>query len=1043
MAKWSVINNPLNSTAQTFGGRWGNDISRYLNGIDMGAIDPDKEPIIRTTTRFGQGKLKFYDNDSTHTFEIQSDNIVTGSNRIFKFRIGPLTSDYILTDEGSATIKNKVLGTNITLGSALNASGQSINHINEVGLRDLDGENVSVLNIEGDGANSNLSILKDYQGILGADDIRIKFGESSKIHKYEWYTSVPGSNTKVFDIQPTEINMYVPLNMNGNELTNYSVTLEPDSVGNTQIATHTSSKISITNKAQLNSSILYSDVNNSLGAHYLDITKMTAPGSPASDNLRVYVDTVDNHLKHKNSSGNVVDITAATEGGIEPIDHALSHMAGGGDMIKVNELGAPTTNIPTTDATETANGTLRVLSGVATEYLDGSGAWSVPAGSVGSLLGEIQGNVRLESGDGIDKTFVFPHGLTSTPATVLVRPISINAFGEFETSWDATNITVTYQNAPPAGTDNLKFSWIAMDPTVNLGGEANTASSTGTGVILTKTKTGVNLPFRSLIAGSSKLTLTQNTNDITIDVDEAAFATSRPPTAHAVSHKDGGSDQIKINELAASTTNNIATNSTTTVNGTLPMLSGNANDFLNGEGEWINPPGVGDLTASNLAGTTGAVGFFKQKSGLNFEFKKLKPASTRVTLVDDTVNNEVVFDVNDENLSIQYTQLTAVPTTIVETDQNNTYQTGFLQTYPTNTIKIMNPAGTYGTILGNSSVVADRVLAFPLLTGDDTIAVTSLEQTLLNKELILPEIAEVLNGDATITMPISTTKIIGTNTIDTVSAKTMVLTDNTITDTGAVVGAIPVHNGTRFVAINKGADGTFFGVSGGSAGFFTPAVGGGGALPDGSQIPTTGRWGGLYGGRQSGSGIFDLTKTVTGSTSYTIHSPTETSTDISTASDDDSIAEFKTTPIFSRQSNPVFKAKWALKQNNNMSVFIGFTNASSIPTGSGHDQPLNNSEGIAVVSKLDTESVYYIARNGGSATQMRTNSGISSVNTVTHTVIMQMFSDRIEVTLDGTLFTYTLNIPNLTTPLYAYMHIEAIGSSSKAIQIFREQITML
>jgi hypothetical protein len=59
------------------------------------------------------------------------------------------------------------------------------------------------------------------------------------------------------------------------------------------------------------------------------------------------------------------------------------------------------------------------------------------------------------------------------------------------------------------------------------GGEANTASNAGTGGIgLTLAKSGVDLPFKSLYAGSSKLTLTDDTgnNRVAFDVVEANLA---------------------------------------------------------------------------------------------------------------------------------------------------------------------------------------------------------------------------------------------------------------------------------------------------------------------------------------------------------------------------------------------------------------------------------------------------------------------------------------------------------------------------------------
>ena len=65
---------------------------------------------------------------------------------------------------------------------------------------------------------------------------------------------------------------------------------------------------------------------------------------------------------------------------------------------------------------------------------------------------------------------------------------------------------------------------ITLDATGAGGGEVNTYSTVGTGAAWTLTKSGVNLPFRSIIMGSSKLSMTTNTNDLTIDVAQANLA---------------------------------------------------------------------------------------------------------------------------------------------------------------------------------------------------------------------------------------------------------------------------------------------------------------------------------------------------------------------------------------------------------------------------------------------------------------------------------------------------------------------------------------
>ncbi len=73
--------------------------------------------------------------------------------------------------------------------------------------------------------------------------------------------------------------------------------------------------------------------------------------------------------------------------------------------------------------------------------------------------------------------------------------------------------------------------------------------------------------------------------------------------------------------------------------------------FLRGDQSWAVPSGGGGgeaNTASNV-GTAG-VGVFKQKTGVDLEFKKLNAGSNKVTITDDVGNNEVDVDVAEGNL---------------------------------------------------------------------------------------------------------------------------------------------------------------------------------------------------------------------------------------------------------------------------------------------------------------------------------------------------------------------------------------------------------
>lgn len=61
--------------------------------------------------------------------------------------------------------------------------------------------------------------------------------------------------------------------------------------------------------------------------------------------------------------------------------------------------------------------------------------------------------------------------------------------------------------------------------------------------------------------------------------------------------------------------------------------------------------GAGEANTASNVGTAG-VGVFKQKTGVDFEFKNINAGSNKVTITDDTGNNEVDIDVTEANLTL-------------------------------------------------------------------------------------------------------------------------------------------------------------------------------------------------------------------------------------------------------------------------------------------------------------------------------------------------------------------------------------------------------
>lgn len=122
------------------------------------------------------------------------------------------------------------------------------------------------------------------------------------------------------------------------------------------------------------------------------------------------------------------------------------------------------------------------------------------------------------------------------------------------------------------------------------------ASNVGTlGTGLFKQKTGTELEFYKLnsadtklaiaLIGTDRIDFTINANNVVAASTDARLSDARTPLVHATSHKSGGSDVIKLDELAAPT--DIATlNASTTAHGLLKKLSNVATEFMNGQGNW-------------------------------------------------------------------------------------------------------------------------------------------------------------------------------------------------------------------------------------------------------------------------------------------------------------------------------------------------------------------------------------------------------------------------------------------------------------------------
>ena len=88
-----------------------------------------------------------------------------------------------------------------------------------------------------------------------------------------------------------------------------------------------------------------------------------------------------------------------------------------------------------------------------------------------------------------------------------------------------------------------------------------------------------------------------------------------------------------------------------------------SNILLEGNSAGGGTGGTGEAnTASNVG--AGGVGVFKQKSGVDLEFKNINAGSSKITVTDDTTNDEVDIDVDETQLTITASQVSDFDTEV-------------------------------------------------------------------------------------------------------------------------------------------------------------------------------------------------------------------------------------------------------------------------------------------------------------------------------------------------------------------------------------------
>jgi hypothetical protein len=304
---------------------------------------------------------------------------------------------------------------------------------------------------------------------------------------------------------------------------------------------------------------------------------------------------------------------------------------------------------------------------------------------------------------------------------------------------------------------------------------------------------------------------------------------------------------------------------------------------------------------------------------------------------------------------------------------------------------VRDPANTRSVVFkGVNGMAADRTATLPALSANDTFVFQNQTQTLSGKTFTSPVInsptitlltSYTNAGGNTITVPGSATTLVGRDTVDTLTNKTI-----SATGTGNILQAIVVSPEKKRM------------------GYFQPGSSSGvpvGVLADHTKT-----------GASSIATTFDTTEgvvttfttTATGGLNAGLVSPT---TGVG---------------VGRRLFAARMKTRSSIDSTTSARYYIGWTSATALPIS---DTPLATTDSGILVgwSSTDTNWTIYTNNGGGSAATKTNVTGPIAKNAVYHDIeISWAASGNVTVIFDGTSQTVSTALPATTTNLY-YNHV--------------------
>jgi hypothetical protein len=222
------------------------------------------------------------------------------------------------------------------------------------------------------------------------------------------------------------------------------------------------------------------------------------------------------------------------------------------------------------------------------------------------------------------------------------------------------------------GDDGIFWKPDAAGPEVDLtdtgaSGETNTASNVGTGEDIFKQKTGVDLEFRGIEAGSTKVTTVVNGDNIDVDIvenqidhDALLNFVSNEHIDHSAVTITAGIGLVGGGDLTASRTIDVDIPELTveaTVDGAADyIMMYDTSETAHRKVLINNLPtaGGGEVNTATNVGTGEDI--FKQKTGVNLEFRGIEAGSTKVTTVvnGDNIDIDIVENQIDHDALLNF-----------------------------------------------------------------------------------------------------------------------------------------------------------------------------------------------------------------------------------------------------------------------------------------------------------------------------------------------------------------------------------------------------